>query len=317
MKCHQRIIREQHSNNPLPDEHLMIEAASSMKNAYVREISRKEAEAVILKYEWLGNMGTSARYFGLFFVHPETKVEYIGGVNCFGHPGTPAISEICGKEHSDKVYWLARGACVHWAHPHSGSFLTSQACKLFGAPWKTRDGKDMPAKFVFVATADSDAGEIGTIYSSCNWIYVGKTTSDRMFLQDGQPVERAKSYRALIKMAIRNRAGRVEQPDIDGRRYFLIDGVKYYCGDMLPDGSYMGGSDKNPHRIPERYGKTMKEAEAIRLKEVLANGWKEIKGNPKHMYVGIYGDKRLRRELTAALLKNKKQYPYPYPKREK
>ena len=49
------------------------------------------------------------------------------------------------------------------------------------------------------AEPDSDAGEIGTVYQASNWVYVGKTTSDRMFLMPGQPPERAKSYRVLVK----------------------------------------------------------------------------------------------------------------------
>ena len=169
-----------------------------------------------------------------------------------------------------------------------------------GAPWKTRDGKDMPAKFVFVATADTDAGEIGTIYQACNWHYVGKTTTDRMFLKEGMAVERAKSYRVLVKGVIRNRTGRIEKPDADGRRHYEFEGDPkwYYHGDTLPNGEYLAGSEKYPFRLKPQYGKTMKEAEATRLAEVLAEGWFEVKGNPKHMYVGIYGDKKTRRNLA-------------------
>lgn len=311
VKCHQRRIRETAALTPDADEPLKLEAAASLANATVREITREEAKTVIMKYEWLGNMGTSVRYFGIFFKHPTTGVEYLAGVNCFGHPGSTAITEICGKEHADKVYWLARGACTHFAHPHSGSYLTTEACKQFGKPWKTHDGKDMPAKFVFAATADSDAGEVGTIYSACGWVYIGKTTSDRMFNKPGMPPEMAKSYRVLVKSVLRNRTGRIEQPDPDGRRHFLIDGVKYYCGDTLPNGSNLVGSDKYPFQIKAKYGKTMKEAEALRLAEVLAEGYVEVKGNRKHMFVGIYGDKRTKRALRKALLENKKEFPYP------
>ena len=147
MKCHQRVIRERAALTEI-DDPMALEAAKDIKNAVVREIDRDTAKSVILKYEWLQNMGTSARYFGIFFKHPTTGVEYLAGVNCFGHPGSNEIFNICGEEHADKVYWLARGACVHWAHPHAGSFLTTEACKRFGNPWKTRDGKDMSAKFV-------------------------------------------------------------------------------------------------------------------------------------------------------------------------
>ena len=116
-----------------------------------------------------------------------------------------------------------------------------------------------------------------------------------MFLKDGMTKEEAKSYRVLVKGPLRNRTGRTETPDSDGRRYFLLkdaDGVerKYYCGDVLPDGNNLVGSPAYPFKVKAKYGKTMKEAEANRLAELLAEGWKEIKGNPKHMYVGIYSD---------------------------
>ena len=295
-KAHQRKIREQHEDgHPVPKD---------FSTASVREITYDEAKAFILKYEWLGNMGTTVRAFGLFFGNELAAVE------CFGHPGSEDIKNICGVEHADKVYWLARGACAHWAPPRSASsYLINRACEIMGAPWKTRDGKDMPAKFVFLATADSDAGEIGTVYQASNWVYVGKTTSDRMFLMPGDPPERAKSYRVLVKGSLRNRTGRIEKADPDGRRHFLIDGVKYYHGDSLPDGSHLAGSEKYPYRLKPEYGKTMKEAEAVRLKEVLAEGWQEVKGNKKHLYVGIYGDRRMKRTLRAALTRKEMSYP--------
>lgn len=295
MKAHQRLIRERHEDgHPVP---------ADFSTASVRELTYDEARTFILKYEWLGNMGTTVRAFGLFFA------DELAAVECFGHPGSTAITNICGEEHADKVYWLARGACAHWAHPHSASYLINEACKQMGKPWKTRDGKDKPAKFVFLATADSDAGEIGTVYQASNWIYIGKTTSDRMFLKPGQPPERAKSYRVLVKGTLRNRTGRVETPDPDGRRHFLIDGKKYYRGDILPDGSYLAGSDKYPYRIKTENSLTAKEAEAARLREVLAEGYVEVKGNAKHMYVGIYGDKRMKRVLRAALTRKALEYP--------
>ena len=335
-KCHQRLIREAAALTPDVDEDEKREAALSFDNAVVEEIDYQTAKAFIIRYEWLQSMGTTVRAIGLYFKHPMTGNKHLAGVNCFGHPGTTTILNLCGEEHSDKVYWLARGACAHWAHPHSGSHLITAACKLMGKPWKTRDGKDMPPKFVFVATADSDAGEIGQLYSSCNWTYIGKTTSDRMFIMPGQPKEKAKSYRVLVKGVLRNRTGRIEKADPDGRRHYLIDGQKYYHKDVLPTGELLVGSPAYPFRLrPEYAGLTQKEAEAKRLAEVLAEGYIEIRGNAKHMFVGIYPDSSLpplkmkaqRKVLLGALLKNKKLDTLPddqkgtngglkYPKRD-
>lgn len=287
VKAHQRKIREQHEDgHPVPKD---------FSTASVREIPYEEAKAFILKYEWLGNMGTTARTFGLFFG------DELAAVECFGHPKSPEVLNLCGKEHADKVYWLSRGACAHWAHEHASSYLINKACEMMGQPWKTRDGKDMPAKFIFLATADTDAGEIGTCYQASNWNYLGKATVPRMFLMPGDPPERGKSYDTLVKGPIRNRTKRIEQADPDGRRHFLLNGVKYYKGDTTADGEYIGGSDAYPLRWNKKYGQTQKEAEKARHAEVLAEGWQEVKGNPKHLYCGIYGDRRMRRLLNGQL----------------
>jgi hypothetical protein len=299
MRCYQRIVRDQHEDgHPRPKD---------FSTASVREIPYLLAKDFILKYEWLGNMGTTARAFGLFFA------EELAAVECFGHPGAEAIKNICGKENADAVYWLARGANAHWAHAHSSSYLINAACRKFSKPWKTREGREMPPKFVFCATADSDAGEIGTVYQAAGWHYVGRTTTDRMFLKPGEPPERAKSYRNLVKAVLRDRAGLGTKPDSDGRHYLLIAGKKYYRGDTLPSGELIAGSDKYPFRLRPEYGTTMKEAEAARLREVLAAGYVEVKGNAKHLYVGVYGDRRMQRKLRAALTKK----VLPYPKRER
>jgi len=119
-RCHQRVIQEQHrDDHPIPED---------FSTASVREIPYQQAKEFILKYEWLGNMGTTVRAFGLFFG------DELAAVECFGHPGSEPIREICGKEHADKVYWMARGARTHWAHPHSSSFLVNRACRMMGQP---------------------------------------------------------------------------------------------------------------------------------------------------------------------------------------
>ena len=57
---------------------------------------------------------------------------------------------------------LSRGACVHWAHPHSASKLITSSMKMLPKKYK-----------VVTATVDELAGEIGTIYQACNFHYIG------------------------------------------------------------------------------------------------------------------------------------------------
>lgn len=68
---------------------------------------------------------------------------------------------------------LARGACVHWAPKGTNSKLVSMTCRLLA---KAQVGK------LIWATSDTDAGEIGTIYQACGWVYVG--TSDGVTRSD-------------------------------------------------------------------------------------------------------------------------------------
>ena len=71
-------------------------------------------------------------------------------------------------ENRDKAICLERGACVWWAHPHSASKLISFATNDMSKNTKYR---------IFFAYSDEDAGEIGTVYQACNWLYLGRMAS--------------------------------------------------------------------------------------------------------------------------------------------
>src|SRR3954463_9330197 len=91
---------------------------------------------------------------------------YIGGVCCFGGlrvTGGIQSNRMFGIE-PDELRILARGACVHWAPPHTNSKLVSGSLRALRAA-------DPMARIV-IAYADTDAGEIGTIYQACNWTYI-------------------------------------------------------------------------------------------------------------------------------------------------
>ena len=77
----------------------------------------------------------------------------------------PESGDLCGREHRSNAVCLARGACVHWAHPHAASFLISKACRLARRDYSWR---------IFFTYADPSAGDIGTVYQACNWIFLGE-----------------------------------------------------------------------------------------------------------------------------------------------
>ncbi|MDJ0905393.1 MAG: hypothetical protein QNI96_05195 [Woeseiaceae bacterium] len=153
MKAHQRLIREekgQQVNRPVVPLSL----------CRVEPITREQAEAVILEYEWLGTMPTGYRCaYGL--VGPDDEVL---GASVFANPPGSNSAALCGEEHRSKVVCLARGACVPWSHEHAPSYQTAVACKMARRDhgWQ-----------IFVGYSDERAGEIGTIYQACNWVYLG------------------------------------------------------------------------------------------------------------------------------------------------
>jgi hypothetical protein len=151
-KCYQRHIRELYAEGE------GREPVASVNGARVERVSREEARALILKYEWLATMARGTRACYGLKSHGELL-----GVACFASMGGP-IRNICGPEHADKSICLARGACVPHAPKNAASFLVRWAChqayRDFG--WQ-----------VFFAYSDADAGEIGTIYQAVGWHYHG------------------------------------------------------------------------------------------------------------------------------------------------
>ena len=122
----------------------------------VEFITRVDAVPLILKYEWLGNVGKATTFVGLFSPHRK-----LYGVACFGfgpgghirnHIGSPALC-------------LERGACVHFAPKNAASYLITRACRLVYRTTKVS---------TFFAYGDPSAGEYGGVYQAANWLYIGQ-----------------------------------------------------------------------------------------------------------------------------------------------
>ena len=172
MKAYQKIIREQKAKEkPLllfPDKPDSID----LKEVIVKPINYHTAEKIIKEYEWLGTMPTySTHYFGIYFDGA------CGGVVVFGISLPKSVMDsICGEEYGDKVRVLSRGACVHWTPIGTASKLISKSIKSL----KNEGYK------IIVAYSDERAGEIGTIYQSCNFYYTGKSTGGKEYLINGR-----------------------------------------------------------------------------------------------------------------------------------
>jgi hypothetical protein len=139
----------------------------SVKAAKVRNVERSTAERIILKYEWLGTMANSSYHYGIFFGM------FCAGVCCVSVGSGTAGSNVNKRYGVDgkRLSTLVRGACVHWAPSGTNSKLVSWTCRLLPKHLK-----------LCTAYADTDAGEIGTIYQACNWVYVGRSGSVRQLV---------------------------------------------------------------------------------------------------------------------------------------
>ena len=102
------------------------------------------------------SLAENSHCFGIFFdgicggavVYSNEYAENLGVWDKYGYTG--------------KIVCLARGACAHWAHPHSASKLIRASMRMLPAKYK-----------VVTATVDVTAGEVGTIYQACGFDYVG------------------------------------------------------------------------------------------------------------------------------------------------
>jgi hypothetical protein len=150
-KAHQRVIRERLAaadTAPL---------AADISTAEVRTITLAEASTIIRQYEWLGSMPAVSRFcFGIFFG------ERCGGAVVYGDEYSENLGVWDRFGFAGKIIALSRGACAHWAHPHSASKLIRRSMDL------------LPERYVVItATVDTSAGEIGTVYQAAGFDFVG------------------------------------------------------------------------------------------------------------------------------------------------
>jgi len=134
-----------------------------LKDCEIKLINKKTASQVIIEYEWLKSMPFIVRYcFGIYFnINNEQK---LGGVLVFSddYANNTGVWEKYGF--NDKILLLSRGVCLWWTPKNCASYFISKACKWVKNNTKYR---------IITATIDPAAGEIGTIYQSLNWYYVG------------------------------------------------------------------------------------------------------------------------------------------------
>ena len=198
---------------------------TDIKKAVVKPINFITASNLIKKYEWLGCMPAMVKYcYGIYFDGN------LGGAVVYSTEYIENLGHWDKYDYTNKIILLSRGACVHWAHPHSASKLITSSMKLLPSQYK-----------IVTATVDEHAGEIGTIYQACNFTYIGS-------MRDNNPkVNSRKNDRFGVKVkgklygarSIRQKIGTQKKeeilkyfpdaefvPQASKKRYFYFLGTK-------------------------------------------------------------------------------------------
>lgn len=228
-KAWQRSIREAKEQ-----EYKVAPTHANIKTALCRPISYKEAEIVILEYEWLGTMGQGMYNFGIFFN------DILAGVVCMGLPSGRLAGDMFGTQNRSKAICIERGACVWWAHPHSASKLI-----MFAVNWMTKHTKYR----IFFAYSDEDAGEIGTVYQACNFMYMGVSASggsqNKLITPDGilrdsrHIIKYAQKYdptvnNCTVARQVLNANGWKNHKTKPKSKYVIVTGTKKEKREILP-----------------------------------------------------------------------------------
>lgn len=135
----------------------------SIEKSLVKEIPYTEAKRIIERYEWLGCMPVCVKHcYGIFFPHRTKNGWLLGGVTVFSSEYAENTGVWDKYGFGGKIILLARGVCVHFCPKNTNSHLIMESIK------------QLPTQYeVITCTVDNLAGEVGTIYQSCNFHYVG------------------------------------------------------------------------------------------------------------------------------------------------
>ena len=226
MEAYQSKIREEKSK--IEKLNFNLEDVT-LENTEIRQIDKQTATKIIVEYEWLGTMPFIVKYcFGLYF--NVDGIEKIGGVLVYSNDYADNTGVWDKYEFTDKLLLLSRGVCLWWTPKNSASYFISRVNKWI---------KDNTKYRIITATIDPAAGEIGTIYQSLNWHYVGVMSGNYYHKKE---VKRFSVYidgKLRSSRWVRNKLGTMKRdiimkhyPDAKivhqyrKRRYFFFMGTK-------------------------------------------------------------------------------------------
>ena len=157
MKCHQRIMKEQHLQEDLKNLSFDPTVIPLSEYVFSKEIYSSEIRDFLRTYEWLQSVGVSAKW--CFTMRLKG---YLAGVQILNEPA--AYSRLLGPETMKWECLIQRGATVSWAHQHLGSKMLMASIR-----WMVQNTE----KRLFVGYSDTSAREVGVLYQACNFKYLG------------------------------------------------------------------------------------------------------------------------------------------------
>lgn len=232
---------------------------------------KQEAAKFIERYEWLGTIGSypthwfTARYKGI-----------LGGVIIMGMPN--AFSKLLGENTKEIERLIARGASASWCPFNLGSKFLMWAIK-----WMV----DNTQYRLFTCYSDPQAKEIGSIYQSLNFFYLGQGS--------GTTVRCVNPYNPNV--IITDRAFRARSM------------YKRYAKDLNIKWQKNWNNDQKIlwENMPNDIEKQLRDYSKEMFKKA-----EKISFPSKHKYAFVLGrDKKETKALKRKFLELNKVYPYP------
>lgn len=202
-----------------------------LQKSKIELINSDTAKQIILKYEWLKTMPLFNKfYFGIYF---NINDEYhLGGVVIYSEEYSANKASTWDKYgFTNKIILLSRGVCLWWTPKNTASYFISKTTE-----WLKKNSNYK----IITATVDPAAGEIGTIYQSLNWKYIGLMTGN--YGKNGKETKRFSVFingKLKHSRTIRKEFGTIKKevilqkypdaiflPQYRKRRYFYFIGNK-------------------------------------------------------------------------------------------
>lgn len=232
---------------------------------------RKELTKFIERYEWLGTIGSypthwfSARYKNV-----------LCGVIIMSMPNS--FSKLLGEDTKNIERLIARGASSSWSPKNLASKFLMWCIKYMvnNTPYR-----------LFTCYGDTAAKELGTIYQSCNFFYLGQNS--------GTTVRCINPYN--------------EEKIITDRAFRARSFYKRYAKDLGIEWQKNWSNDQSIlwKNIPDDIEKQLRDYSKMMYKNA-----KKIEFPKKHKYAYVLGrNKAETYHLRKLFLEKNKTYPYP------